>query len=114
MKRITMISTRTFTLVSFAVLFSATCALAQAPQATPPPPTAPHSAAFPKPAEKTLPNGLRVVVPPRSQMPLVTAQLLIKSGGEVDPSELAGAADTTAALPPTGPTPENATQLAAA
>ncbi len=109
-----MISTRTFTLVSFAILFSATCALAQAPQATPPPPTAPHSAAFPKPVEKTLPNGLRVVVVPRSQMPLVTAQLLIRSGGEVDPSELSGAADMTAALLTRGTTTKSATQIAEA
>src|SRR5258708_40081198 len=112
MKRITMISTRTFTLVSFAILFSAPCAPAQAPQATPPPPTAPHSAAFLKPVEKTLPNGLRVVVVPRSQMPLVTAQLLIKSGGEVDPSGLSGAADMTAALLTRGTTPKRASQIA--
>ncbi len=31
-------------------------------------------------------------------MPLVTAQLLIKSGGEVDPSDMAGVADMTASL----------------
>lgn len=109
-----MISTRAVALISFAILFVTTCALAQTPQATPPPPTAPHSAAFPKPVEKTLPNGLRVVVVPRSQMPLVTAQLLIKSGGEVDPSELSGAADMTAALLTRGTTTKSATQIAEA
>ena len=57
-------------------------------QATPPPPTAPHSAVFPKPVEKNLANGLRVIVVPRTDMPLVAAQLLIKSGGEVDPADL--------------------------
>jgi zinc protease len=114
MKQITSISLRTFALLSFAILFSATCALAQAPQATPPPPTAPHSVAFPKPSEKTLPNGLRVIVVQRSQMPLVTAQLLIKSGGEVDPSELSGTADITAALLTKGTTTKSATQIAEA
>src|SRR5882724_6766312 len=108
------ISMRTVALLSFAILFSATCALAQTPQATPPPPTAPHSVAFPKPSEKTLANGLRVVVVQRSQMPLVTAQLLIKSGGEVDPSELSGAADMTAALLTRGTTTKSATQIAEA
>ena len=77
MKKAMSISMRKVALLFFAILFSATCASGQTPQATPPPPTAPHSVAFPKPSEKTLPNGLRVVVVQRSQMPLVTAQLLI-------------------------------------
>jgi zinc protease len=105
---------RTVAFLSFAILFSATRAFAQAPQATPPPPTAPHSVAFPKPVGKSLPNGLRVIVVQRSQMPLVTAQLLIKSGGEVDPSELSGAADMTAALLTRGTTTKSATQIAEA
>jgi zinc protease len=96
------------------VLCFAATAEGQTPQATPPPPTAPHSVAFPKPVEKTLPNGLRVVVIQRAQMPLVTAQLLIKSGGEVDPSELSGAADMTAALLTRGTTTKSATQIAEA
>ncbi len=114
MKKITSIRIKTFTLLSSAILFSATGAFAQTPQATPPPPTAPHSVAFPKPVEKTLSNGLRVIVVQRSQMPLVTAQLLIKSGGEVDPSELSGAADMTAALLTRGTKTKSATQIAEA
>ncbi|HYX27366.1 MAG TPA: pitrilysin family protein [Pyrinomonadaceae bacterium] len=84
---------------------------AQTAQATPPPPTAPHSTVFPKPAEKNLPNGLRVIVIPRTEMPLVTAQLLIKSGGEVDPSDLAGVANMTASLLTRGTTTKSATQI---
>ena len=79
-----------------AIVVLGLCAItsvAQTAQATPPPPTAPHSAVFPKPVEKNLPNGLRVIVVPRTEMPLVTAQLLIKSGGEVDPADLAGVAE---------------------
>jgi len=47
-------------------------------------------------------------------MPLVSAQLLIKSGGEVDPAEVAGAADMTAALLTRGTTTRSATQIAEA
>jgi zinc protease len=88
--------------------------VAQTAQATPPPPTAPHSTVFPKPVEKNLPNGLRVIVVPRTEMPLVTAQLLIKSGGEVDPADLAGVADMTATLLTRGTTTKSATQIAEA
>src|SRR2546427_4622915 len=92
----------------------ASSALAQTPQATPPPPTAPRSVQFPKPVEKILPNGLRVIVVQRSQMPLVTAQVLIKSGGEGDPSDLAGTADMTASLLTRGTNTRRATQIAEA
>src|SRR5215213_2263327 len=68
---------------------------AQTPQATPPPAAPPRSGTFPKPVEETLPNGLRVIVVERREAPLISAQLLIKNGGEVDPPELAGLADMT-------------------
>ena len=85
---------------------------AQTPQATPPPPAAPRSGAFPKPAEQTLPNGLRVIVIERSESPLVSAQLLIKNGGEADPIELAGVADMTASLLTKGTQSRDATKIA--
>jgi zinc protease len=87
---------------------------AQTPQATPPPPSAPRSVEFPKPAEQTLPNGLRVIVVERSNMPLVSAQLMIKNGGEVDPKELSGLADLTANLLTKGTQSQDATQIAEA
>lgn len=102
------------TLLPIAILSFAVSVFAQAPQATPPPPAAPRTVQFPKPVEKTLPNGLRVVVVQRSEMPLVSAQLLIKSGGEVDPSDMAGVADITAALLTRGTTTRSATQIAEA
>src|SRR5437660_6124903 len=89
---------KSFLLFPLAFLLLASSAFAQTPQATPPPPSAPRSVQFPKPVEKTLANGLRVVVIQRSLLPLVSAQLLIKSGGEVDPSDLSGVADMTATL----------------
>lgn len=85
---------------------------AQTPQATPPPPAPPRSGTFPKPVEETLPNGLRVIVIERRETPLVSAQLLIKNGGEVDPNELAGLADMTANLLTKGTQTRDATKIA--
>src|SRR6266576_3244435 len=105
---------KTLMLLPIAILSFALCVFAQAPQATPPPPQPPRMVQFPKPVEKTLPNGLRVVVVQRSEMPLVSAQLLIKSGGEVDPADLSGVADMTGALLTRGTTTRSATQIAEA
>jgi zinc protease len=96
------------------LFLSATNAAAQTPQATPPPPSKPRSGQFPKPVEKTLANGLRVIVMQRSQMPLVTAQLVIKSGAEVDPPKLSGIADITGTLLTRGTKTRSATQIAEA
>jgi zinc protease len=96
----------------FACVLSAGLVSAQTPQATPPPPAAPHSVAFPKPVEQTLPNGLRVIVVERRDYPLVSAQLVIKNGGEVDPPELAGLADLTANLLTKGTQTRDATKIA--
>src|SRR5829696_6788101 len=85
---------------------------AQTPQATPPPPATPRSGTFPKPVEETLPNGLRVIVIERRETPLVSAQLLIKNGGEVDAPELAGLADMTANLLTKGTQTRDATKIA--
>jgi zinc protease len=101
-----------FALACLAIISFGLCAMAQEPQATPPPPTAPRTVQFPRPVEKTLPNGLRVVVVQRADMPLATARLLIKSGGEVDPNEMAGVADMTGTLLTRGTTTRSATQIA--
>jgi len=82
------------------------------PQATPPPPASPRSGTFPKPVEQTLPNGLRVIVIERRESPLISAQLLIRNGGEVDPPESAGLADMTANLLTKGTQTRDATQIA--
>src|SRR5215204_6159925 len=96
-----------FLLLSLALLVSA-----QTPQATPPAPAAPRSGTFPKPVEETLPNGLRVIVVERREAPLISAQLLIKNGGEVDPTELAGLADMAASLLTKGTQTRDATKIA--
>jgi zinc protease len=106
-----------------AIALAALCAVAsitataQEPataQATPPPPAAPRSVTVPKPVERTLANGLRVVVVERSNMPLVSAALLIRNGGEVDPPQLAGLADMTASLLTKGTQARTAPQIAEA
>src|SRR5947207_14976691 len=71
---------------------------APAPQETPPPPAAPRAVNLPKPVERTLKNGLRVIVVEHHETPLVAAQLMVKNGGEVDPPELSGVADMTGEL----------------
>jgi zinc protease len=86
----------------------------QTPQATPPPPSQPRSVQFPKPVEKTLANGLRVIVIERAGTPLVTAQLVIKKGGEVDPPELAGLGNMLADLITKGTERRSATEIAEA
>jgi zinc protease len=88
------------------------CVNAQTPQATPPPPAPPRSGKFPTPDEQTLPNGLRVIVIERHEAPLITAQLLIKNGAEVDPPELAGLADMTGNLLTKGTQSRDATKIA--
>ncbi|MDT7541484.1 MAG: zinc protease [Acidobacteriota bacterium] len=106
----------------FVLALSSVSALAQAtqpaqvaaPRATPPPPAAPRSVQFPVPQERTLANGLRVVVITRSDTPLVAARLMIKTGGEADPAQLAGLADVTASLLTKGTATRKATEIAEA
>jgi zinc protease len=98
-----------------ALLFAAFLhATSLAQQETPPPPSAPRSVRFPKPVEKTLKNGLRVIVVEREGVPLVTAQLLVKAGGETDPQQLSGLAQMTATLLTKGTATRSATEIAQA
>lgn len=81
-------------------------------QEQPPAPSAPRSVTIPNVVEKTLPNGLKVVVVERKNVPLVTASLLIKSGANAEDEALAGVADMTASLLQKGTKTRNATQIA--
>jgi len=107
-------------LIRRASIFAASLAvvLAVAPftraQETPPAPGPPRSANIPKPVERTLKNGLRVIVIEFANMPLVSAQLVIKSGGEIDPAALSGAADMTASLLDKGTGTRSAPEIARA
>lgn len=100
--------------ILFLLLFSSVVVLAQspAPQETPPPPAAPRGVTVPKPVEKTLQNGLRIIVIEDKDMPLISAQVMVKNGGEVDPPELSGLADMTASLLTRGTKTRTAPQIA--
>ena len=67
---------------------------------------------LPKPAEKTLANGLRVIVARSSDLPLVTADLTIRTGGWADPAGLAGAASMTADMLTEGTKTRSAREIA--
>lgn len=99
-------------LVAFVITTMPLRTLAQ--QETPPPPSAPRSVTLPKPVEKTLKNGLRVIVIERGEVPLAAAQLLIKTGGEADPADRAGLANLTAELLTEGTNTRTAPQIAEA
>jgi zinc protease len=99
-------------LVAFVITLMPLKTLAQ--QETPPPPSAPRSVTLPKPVEKTLKNGLRVIVIERGEVPLAAAQLLVKTGGEADPTDRAGLANLTAALLTEGTNTRTAPQIAEA
>ncbi len=80
----------------------------------PPAPGAPVTAQLPSPAERTLPNGLRVIVASERNLPLVSADLRILSGGGSDPQGHAGLASLTAALVTKGTAAHSATDIARA
>ncbi|HEX6859706.1 MAG TPA: pitrilysin family protein [Caulobacteraceae bacterium] len=78
-----------------------------------PPLSAPVDPVLPTPVEKTLANGLRVIVARSSDLPLVTADLSVRSGAAADPQGLAGAASMMADLLTEGTTTRGATEIAA-
>jgi zinc protease len=101
-----------------AVLLSIGCALpagafGQGADALPPPGPA-RKVTIPVAQDKTLPNGLRVVVINRSAVPLVSVALYLRSGVEIDPPKLAGLTDLTAGLLDKGTTTRTAPQIAEA
>ena len=80
-----------------------------------PPPIGPAvSPTLPQPAEKTLANGLRVIVAKSSDLPLVSAVLSLKAGAWADPDGLAGAANMTAGMLTEGTKTRGAQEIAQA
>ncbi len=67
---------------------------------------------LPKPAERVLDNGLRVIVARSSDLPLVTADLTVKTGAWADPQGLAGAANMMAGMLTEGTKTRSAQQIA--
>lgn len=83
----------------FVSVFALTLSIAAAAHAAVPlpEPSAPPLR-FPAVSERTLPNGLRVVVFSRPLQPVVQVQLLVPAGGAYEPDSLAGLASLTASL----------------
>lgn len=97
------------TAVAASLLFPAT---SRSQMQTPPAPAAPRSVTVPQPVEKTLSNGLRVIVIPKHDTPLAAARLTVMTGGEADPATLGGLAQLTASLLNQGTKTRTAEQLA--
>ncbi|HEX2062109.1 MAG TPA: pitrilysin family protein [Thermoanaerobaculia bacterium] len=83
-----------------------------AQQTTPPAPAAPRDPKLPQPVEKTLDNGMRVIVIPKHDIPLVAARVMIKTGGAADPEGKAGLAELTATVLTKGTKTKSAEQIA--
>ena len=77
-----------------------------------PKPASPRPAKLIAPQEKTLANGLRVIVVERPGIPLLSAALIIRSGSEADPQNLAGLAKFTGELLTQGTSKRTAPQIA--
>lgn len=84
----------------------------EAERAKLPPIGEPVEAVLPTPAETTLPNGLRVIVARSSDLPLVTADLTVKTGAWADPQGLAGASGMMAGMLTEGTKTRSAQQIA--
>jgi zinc protease len=93
-------------------LLSLLVAVSMTAQVAPPPPAAPREAKLPQPQEKTLANGLRVIVVPKHDIPLVASRLVIKAGGSADPAGRDGLASLTATVLTQGTKTKSAEQIA--
>ncbi len=70
------------------------------------------AAQFPTPDQFTLPNGLKVIVSERRELPVVSASLVFASGSGANPADTPGLANFTAAMLDEGTKTRNALQIA--
>jgi zinc protease len=96
------------------ITLAPSAALAVGGRDTPPAPAAPPQTQFAQPKEVKLDNGLRVIVAERPGLPLVAAHLVVGSGAEADPPDLAGNASMTGTLLSKGTEKMSAPQIAEA
>ena len=96
-----------------ALLVSAVSAGAQeAAREAPPAPGKPRAVTLPKAVEKTLANGLRVIVVPKHDIPLVATRLMVRTGAAADPQGREGLASLTAAVLTQGTKSRSAEEIA--
>jgi zinc protease len=81
-------------------------------QTAPPAPATPREAKVPQPVERTLANGLRVIVIPKHDIPLVAARLTVRTGAAADPNSRAGVASLAATVLTKGTKTRSAEQIA--
>lgn len=81
-------------------------------RAAPPPVGTPVTPVLPRPTETTLANGLKVIVAKSSDLPLVSAELTVRTGAAADPQGLAGAVGMTAGMLTEGTKTRSAQQIA--
>jgi zinc protease len=107
-------------LFTAALLLTAVSSYAQtaAPAAKPkdpgPPPAPAKDVRFPSFEQKTLANGLRVVVIEQHEQPVVSLRMVLQAGKSFEPAGKAGLANATAALLTKGTTTRSAQQIAEA
>ncbi|MEO5718594.1 MAG: pitrilysin family protein [Chthoniobacterales bacterium] len=80
----------------------------------PPAPSERHEVKFATPKETRLENGLRVIVAERPGLPLLAAQVVVRSGSEIDPDGFAGTASLTGDLLTKGTETMSAPEIASA
>ncbi|MBA4804846.1 MAG: insulinase family protein [Brevundimonas sp.] len=81
-------------------------------RAAPPALGAAREAVIPAVAERTLPNGLRVIVAKSTDLPIMNAQLVLGGGAAADPADRPGLAGLTAGLATQGAGGRSAPEIA--
>jgi len=81
-------------------------------RATAPKPSAARTAQLPTPQSFQLANGLTVLLVPQTGLPLVSASLVVRNGGDANPVDKPGLAGFSAAMLSQGTATRSATQLA--
>ena len=71
-----------------------------------------RTAQYPTPEEFSLPNGLKVILSERSELPVVSASLVFASGSGANPPDMPGLANFTAAMLDEGTKTRDALQIA--
>ncbi len=103
---------KTLPLLTVALVFTLGSIHAQSQQAPGPQPLKPLH--FPEFEQKTLENGLRVVVIEQHEQPAVSVRMLLRGGAVFDPSDKPGLAQFTATMLDQGTTSRSAQELAQA
>jgi zinc protease len=96
---------------ALAIVLAGTALPAAAQQTTPPPALPARPIQFPPFTERTLPNGMRLLVVENHSLPLVNLDLYIRSGSGADPAQRLGTASIVAAMLDKGTATRSATQI---